>query len=593
MSKAADDGAFEIALVGDFQSGKSTTFNALLGRSLSPCGIGLKTSACAVTARALGQGESAEYAEPVWRTRKWLDAIVREVERGDSSGRDAPWRESQDVRRAAALIKRFSRSPELAALRKQSSIEVGKAQKWLSYPADWEERWMNDPFGNGFTLSEVLPFFLERVVFHIKASGTLAFLSCDLTDAPGFETGAWDALLSRETMLRANVLVCVLNGRHKTIDGYGPFMEELTWFLNTGHADKMLFAQNGEGMENEAAIARTNAAILRQRGFSLSNAEPITFDGQAAMIARSPDDIGESRIIDLFAGFKKLTERVKYNALNVKIRLESGGFPEPSPGYGWDSDMTDNPFGLFESVKWISGMPHPVYAGLLAADGEGNWMPSPGYEWVETKNNLCVKWRCGVSHPSFAHIHSCDSKGTWEPDKGYVWILTRSTDSKTTDDLTKVVWCPGLKDPGRAHFRAAQKEGDWVKAEKRDKDEILSLAREFPSLLRFDRFFVGDKIPLGKRLNARRSMNVPNYSDIIVLYDDTVWGGSREGFLITATGVFAKSFLEEPHFWKWNDIRVVKCASGFMWINDTTVNMPTLNDEVAPHIAEFIKGLAK
>ena len=69
-NKCQED-AFEIALIGEFQGGKSTTFNALCdGRDISPRGLGgggIKTSAAVVTAQNISNGETngslAEWAE--------------------------------------------------------------------------------------------------------------------------------------------------------------------------------------------------------------------------------------------------------------------------------------------------------------------------------------------------------------------------------------------------------------------------------------------------------------------------------------------------------------------------------------------------
>lgn len=581
MSKTTSDRTFEIALVGDFQGGKSTTFNALLGRSLSPCGFGIKTSACAVTARALAENEKKEYAQPIWRTQEWLNAVVEEAERDDADGVETFLRKSQDFRRVAAIIKRFARSAKLAALQKQSTVEIKTAQSWLPYPEDWDIRWTKDPSGKSFSLMEILPIFLERIVFHIKPSGVISFLPYDLTDAPGFDAGAWDSLLSRETMLRANVLVCVLNGRHRAIDGYGPFMEELLWILGTGHAEKMLFAQNGEGLEREELIARTNAAILRQKGFSLTKVEPITFDAKTAMGAQSPTDVNVSRIIDLFAGIKKLSEGFKEGIPTVKIRWTDGGIPKLSPGYGWNTRKADGPFGLFETIKWIPAKDHEISSCIKSELKEGAWRPAPGYVWddgdsisdkARTKNIIQVRWQCNMRHRDVAHVVSGSRHGMWMPEEGYEWVDSTSYKSKLK---WGVRWMPGLLSKTKKHMISGRTEGTWESSPFRSKDEIISA---FSGISNGD-LYIGYRIPATKLSNARRSMSVPYPEDVIILFDDTVFGGSREGFLVTEKGVYAKSFLEEPIHFNWNDIKRIDVVDSNLHINSKSVSLPSSSDK--------------
>ena len=61
--------SFEIVLIGEFQGGKSTTFNALCdGREISPRGALIKTSACRISAHNLADLSKAEYARIEWKS---------------------------------------------------------------------------------------------------------------------------------------------------------------------------------------------------------------------------------------------------------------------------------------------------------------------------------------------------------------------------------------------------------------------------------------------------------------------------------------------------------------------------------------------
>lgn len=67
--------SFEIVLVGEFQGGKSTTFNAMCGREISPMGIGIKTSACKISAQAIA-ADQEEYVELRWKTDEELTETI-------------------------------------------------------------------------------------------------------------------------------------------------------------------------------------------------------------------------------------------------------------------------------------------------------------------------------------------------------------------------------------------------------------------------------------------------------------------------------------------------------------------------------------
>jgi len=58
--------------------------------------------------------------------------------------------------------------------------------------------------------------------------------------------------------------------------------------------------------------------------------------------------------------------------------------------------------------------------------------------------------------------------------------------------------------------------------------------------------FVFDKIPANKLRNATRAYarTVGNDETIMVLYDDTVFGSSRDGFLLTTRRLYGKNIFE-------------------------------------------------
>ena len=88
--------------------------------------------------------------------------------------------------------------------------------------------------------------------------------------------------------------------------------------------------------------------------------------------------------------------------------------------------------------------------------------------------------------------------------------------------------------------------------------------------VRSDRFWIGEKIPPSKERNARKSMNIGKQA-IFALYDDTVWGGAREGFAVVASGLFFKNIAEDPVFIPWEDVRTISVAEGALFVGGNKI----------------------
>lgn len=83
-------------------------------------------------------------------------------------------------------------------------------------------------------------------------------------------------------------------------------------------------------------------------------------------------------------------------------------------------------------------------------------------------------------------------------------------------------------------------------------------------------FLKSEFIPADKLANACESMGVRCApSRVLALYDDTVFGGSREGFVIAPEGIYAKNYGGSPMFFKWGSIDHLGYRSGIITINDS------------------------
>lgn len=183
---------FTIALVSDFQGGKSTTFNILCdGRLLSPRGFGIKTSGCQIVAQ--NHNGPDESALVWWRTSQELiagfgDLLSPYFNRldpqrflGDDKALDTKLNLDQDadrqlvrqaamqaladhgknrrsfsdelldVARCAAVTAEFYASPHLKGLRDRAKrtesgrlvtqLKPDEIRNFVRFPVDWKERW--------------------------------------------------------------------------------------------------------------------------------------------------------------------------------------------------------------------------------------------------------------------------------------------------------------------------------------------------------------------------------------------------------------------------------------------------------------------
>ncbi len=122
----------------------------------------------------------------------------------------------------------------------------------------------------------------------------------------------------------------------------------------------------------------------------------------------------------------------------------------------------------------------------------------------------------------------------------------------------------------------------------------LPIVAEAFANVRSDRFWIGENIPLAKERNARESMKIGKLA-IFALYDDTVWGGSREGFAVTARGLFFKNISEDPEFIPWTGVKTISAAKGALFVGKNKIECSDSSlDLQAKHaVAAGLRLLAK
>lgn len=318
-------------LVGEFQGGKSTTFNALCdGREISPRGALIKTSACRISAHNLAKHEDAEYARVTWKTdiellktiidlvapgirqaqpRRFPENIPNAVMIGEISPHEISglpkefrpltfakdvgllksvlndeWQEfqenpvaydkisagRQDMLYIATLIVDHCASRVIKGLSSRQSEEMAieEMAKYVRFPANWESRWSNySP--SSFSDEEVLFAFVARVDCFIH-SENLGKLGCVVTDCPGLFASDWDTRVATDAMKSAHAIAYLFGGERALSSQE---LVALQHIRSLGLEDNLFYVFNAHTRIGQAkdTIVPADESILRNQGYRLGN----------------------------------------------------------------------------------------------------------------------------------------------------------------------------------------------------------------------------------------------------------------------------------------------------------------------------------
>ena len=313
--------SFEIVLVGEFQGGKSTTFDTICdGREISPRGIGIKTSACKISAQSV-PADQPERADLTWKSDEELmltmigivrDNLVNDKDayalftKKDKNGIDvlpslsdprihklaskaihAEWERYNankanydpdqkgllDILLISTLILNFCNSPELAQLKAKPSVAIDELKSLVVFPQDWAERWLVGGEKAQWTFSEVPFVFLGSISCHIHCAN-LERLGCVITDCPGLFAGPWDTAVAQKAMMQADAILSLIGGQRAVTEAD---LRALTEIRKTQQGHKVFFAINSRLSKANIAgpIRQADFSMIRQRGYEIDNAETI------------------------------------------------------------------------------------------------------------------------------------------------------------------------------------------------------------------------------------------------------------------------------------------------------------------------------
>ncbi|QTA83560.1 Dynamin domain-containing protein [Desulfonema limicola] len=329
ICRKALENQFEIVIAGEFQGGKSTTFNSLCnGRELSPVGSGIKTSGCIVTAENISDPGEPETAQIKWRTSeelvsgfsdillphlkllepgrfknlsalelssqidlkkdgdRKLAARAAELEwdiwKKNKSGYDPLQKGLLDILRCAALIARYYADDFLENMRQKKNFALEEIRKMIVFPQDWEDRWaFYNP--DRFKLEEILFIFISRIRIRIH-SENLGRLGSVLADCPGLFAGRWDTETAKEAMFQADAILYLFDGS-KTLKMSD--LRVLEFIRKNGMEYKLFFGCNMRTHTLADSIRILDASIssLKNSGFKIKKGDAVLFHALLAFLA--------------------------------------------------------------------------------------------------------------------------------------------------------------------------------------------------------------------------------------------------------------------------------------------------------------------
>jgi len=364
---------FEITLVGEFQGGKSTTFNNLCdGREISPRGRGgggLKTSGCIIRAQNLADPNEGEHAIVHWRTPAELlmgfngiltSALTEEpsikadedkafecgllaaFDPSTAAGRKAirtaaeaeikKWNNNRtfydpdgigrvDLIRFGLITAHYFDSPVIRRLRKRERFSVNELQSIVRFPEDWETRWEDWNPGK-FAAEEVAFSFIASVDCRLH-SPNLARLGCAVTDCPGLFASAWDTKVARDAIHHADAVLYLVQGDRAL------GLSNLRMLASLPLAKGLIFVGTNcrtQSWNNAAKVLDANRVLLANQGLEIKPEDIRLFHAALALFSQQMErgienldattlealrsDFGLHPTDDVFAVTRKLQRQI-------------------------------------------------------------------------------------------------------------------------------------------------------------------------------------------------------------------------------------------------------------------------------------------
>ncbi len=237
---------YNIVLVAQYQTGKSTTLNALCGgREISPRGAMSKTSACKIEVKNLADSKAEEYAIVHWKTDKEILLNVKEIIERKIKIEDLGLtpnnlsvcenitlgNEKHRMLVKKVLINEYNKlklSFNVEDSEKKEIIRIAILS--ITYYSHEiirrfvkQDKYSIDEIGNlcvfPDSINKIEDIKPEEAVFSYVSSiecfihsQHLARLGCTFTDCPGLFASAWDTKVTYDSLPDANAILYILSG---------------------------------------------------------------------------------------------------------------------------------------------------------------------------------------------------------------------------------------------------------------------------------------------------------------------------------------------------------------------------------------------
>ena len=345
IKKKCQENQFNIVLIGEFQGGKSTTFNAFCdGREISPRGFGIKTSACRISATNISDISKEEFAYISWKTNQELlkninNLLTKHIKRECLELKEADYRElyeildlnnekhcaliedaieneleankggnqteEYDLCIIAKIILKYHQSEELKKIQQENYFKIEDVSKYVAFPENLYQS-ANDNF-EGCSVDDFMFAFIANVECYIH-SKNLQRIGCTIVDCPGLFVSSWDTDVAYDALRKADAVIYLLGGDKEMSLGDEKALRTIRMFNSSSITNKMFIAMNTrKGKKATEQIVNKNRIKLAKLGFD--NIEIHRFNAQLMflsafadlLIQKKQDVFSEKRFISIQA----------------------------------------------------------------------------------------------------------------------------------------------------------------------------------------------------------------------------------------------------------------------------------------------------
>lgn len=238
VRKNCEDDKYIVLLIGEYQTGKSTTIDALCdGHHISAIGDGTATSAVPVSV-TYAPKESINIR---WKNKEQLSLILSKIkiffpyfdwgtfDLDSQKSREALTQAIEEVRKSdicpkpgngdakflmvSDLLLKYYASEELNQ-KKKTLQHVSEISNFTRFPKKGETLWMKSGV-SAFGIDKAMFVFMDCVECYIP-SETLRLMNCTFIDTPGLFNSSYDTMITQNAMIAAHAIMYILP-RHKGI----------------------------------------------------------------------------------------------------------------------------------------------------------------------------------------------------------------------------------------------------------------------------------------------------------------------------------------------------------------------------------------